>query len=104
MPKLTPATWIPLSAAIAGIIMTIPIVRAVDSPQIELTSLRQRVVSIESRIDEIRQRQDIADARAEARWDRVLNDLSQIKQDLAKVGERLGIADGKSRTASAVRQ
>lgn len=95
MSKLTAATWIPASAAIAAIIATISIVRAVDSPQVEIVVLRQRIVAVENSVELLRRHQDESDKQAEVRWERALNDLSQIKQDLAKVSERLGIADSR---------
>lgn len=99
MPKLSAATWIPASVCVAAIVAAISVVRAFDATQdtthADMAALRGRVVANESRIDELRQRQDAADRQAEARFERVLNDLSEIKQKLAKVGERLGIADSR---------
>jgi hypothetical protein len=77
-------TLVSLGSLLAAVAVTIPIVRTIDAPGQEISSIRMRVVAIEARVDELRTRQDKTDER----WERILDDLSQIK-------ERLGIVESR---------
>lgn len=87
--KLTAVTLVPLGVVCAIGASIVSYVRGADSANAgvvtEIAALKVKVESVERRVDETNARQDKSDVR----WDRVVDDLSQIKS-------RLGIVEAKS--------
>lgn len=81
---ITNKTWVPAGVVGALLIGVVGLVRFFDGHEVGLATLRVQVQALEQRVNVESARLD----RADARWD-------QIRDDLSKIKERLGIVESR---------
>ena len=84
MAKLTAQTLVPIGAVITAVVMTVGVMRVYSADTAQTATLKVQVDALEQRV-----------ARNEARLDKSDERWGAIKEDLAKIKERLGIVEAR---------